>query len=154
MRALVLLLATFLAATAVAQSAAPAAALPAASQSVKDLLYNDEQKLGAAEQKKNTAIFEQLLAPDFRQVMFNGMNLTRDQVLKDMKYIDVSHYVIKNVNYRALGPDAALLTYDLDIQASAAGKSAPSREYACSIWQRRGGRWMLVFHQTTPAGHQ
>lgn len=131
----------------------PAATMPSTSQPVKDLLYNNEQKLGQAEENGNTQVFQQLLAPDFRQVLFNGLNVTRDQVLKEMKYIDVKQYDISNVQYRALGSDAALLTYDLDIHASAPGMSLPPRQYESSIWQRRDGQWLLVYHQSTPSRH-
>jgi hypothetical protein len=86
-------------------------------------------------------------------VAYDGLVFTKPELLSKLNYLDVKHYAMKNFKVRLIGQSGALLTYDLDIQASAAGQHAPRKQYASSVWVREGRHWQLLFHQARPAKH-
>lgn len=116
-------------------------------------IYNLERGFGEALVRKDRHFLSEHLADDLIEVGWNGLVFTKDKLLSVIGYVDVSQYEISNVKFRPLDRDAVLLTYDLDVNANAAGKSAPSREYASSVWVKRDGRWLMQMHQSTPANH-
>ncbi len=120
---------------------------------LRDELVRSEHILAEAQQQKNANLLRATLADESLYVAYNGLVLTKTQIVKDLKYIDVSRYQMKNFKVRRLGPAAALLTYDLDTSASVGGQDVPAKQYASSVWMNRGGHWVLIFHQETPAHH-
>ncbi len=120
---------------------------------LRDELVRDEQMVADAQEQKNANVLRQALADDFLYVAYNGLVFTKPQIVKDLKYMDVSRYRMQNFKVRRLGSAAALLAYDLDIGGSIAGQDMPAKQYASSIWMNRSGRWVLIFHQETPANH-
>ena len=121
---------------------------------LQDTVYNLEHQLAGAEKQHNKKFFAASMDKDLVYVAYNGLVLTKDKLLASMQYIDVSHYSMENFKTRSLGPDAALVTYDLKINAEIAGSQLPHKQYASSVWVRNGGRWQLIFHQATPAQHR
>jgi hypothetical protein len=124
-----------------------------ASGKVQDAVYNLEHQLAKAEKQHNKKFFETSLDNGLVYVAYNGLVFTKEKLLSSMQYIDVNHYAMENFKTRALGPDAALVTYDLKINAQIAGSQLPAKQYASSVWVRNGNGWQLIFHQTTPAQH-
>lgn len=120
---------------------------------LRDTLTNMEKELAQAEQQKNKRFFAQALSPQFLMVAYNGLVFTKPELLSKLAYLNVKRYAMKNFKVRPIGRAGALLTYDLDIEASAAGQHAPAKQYASSVWIREGGHWQLLFHQATPAEH-
>ncbi|HEU5335379.1 MAG TPA: nuclear transport factor 2 family protein [Terriglobales bacterium] len=150
-----LIVCTFLIGTALAQAPEPPkTAAPSSSRvQLRDKLTKMEKELAQAEQQKNKSFFDQALSPQFLMVAYNGLVFTKPELLSKLNYLDVKQYAMKNFKVRPIGRAGALLTYDLDIQASAAGRQAPAKQYASSVWVRDGHGWQLLFHQTTPAKH-
>lgn len=141
--------------TALAQAPEPPkTAAPSSSRvQLRDKLTKMEKELAQAEQQKNKSFFDQALSPQFLMVAYNGLVFTKPELLSKLTYLDVKRYAMKNFKVRPIGRTGALLTYDLDIQASAAGRQAPAKQYASSVWVRDGHSWQLLFHQATPASH-
>ena len=121
---------------------------------VDSAIYNQEHALAKAEQQQDRQFFSSILDDGLIFVAFNGLVFTKADIVKDLNYIDVSHYDMKNLKVRRLGHDAALVTYDLQLKGSIAGHDLPPRQYASSVWVRHGGNWKLMFHQSTPANHK
>lgn len=117
-------------------------------------VYNLEHRLAVAEKQQDKHFFQQVLDNQLVYVAYNGLVFDRARLLASMKYVDVNNYSIKNLKVRSLGTEAALATYDLDINANVAGTKLPHKQYASSVWLRRAGAWKLVFHQATPAHHE
>jgi ribonuclease HI len=80
-----------------------------------------------------------LLHPGFREHGASGRVWTRDDVLEALSGPPVD---VEDLQARALGADAALVTYRSD----AGGR----RALRSSVWVRDGGTWRLVFHAGTP----
>ena len=125
-----------------------------AASSLQDTLFNLEHQLAGAEKQHNKKFFETSLDNRLVFVAYNGLVFTKDKLLRSMQYIDVNHYSMENFKTRALGPEAALVTYDLKINATIAGSQLPAKQYASSVWMRKGADWQLIFHQSTPAKHR
>jgi hypothetical protein len=122
--------------------------------SLQDTLYNLEHQLAGAEKQHNKKFFETSLDNGLVFVAYNGLVFTKGKLLQSMQYIDVNHYSMENFKTRSLGPGAALVTYDLKINATIAGSQLPAKQYASSVWLRKGADWQLIFHQSTPARHR
>jgi hypothetical protein len=117
------------------------------------LAFNLEHKLAAAEKQQDKAFFQKALDDRLVYVAYNGMVFDKAKLLSSMKYVDVNNYSIKNLKERGLGPDAELVTYDLNINGHVAGRELPEKQYASSVWLKTTQGWKLVFHQATPAHH-
>ena len=90
-------------------------------------------------------------------VGFDGSQVSAEHLAEHLDGIFADHptspYVAKVRWVRPLGPDAALLTYDLMVHGAIAGHQLPQRLYASSVWVQRNGHWLAVLHQETPAHH-
>ncbi len=123
-------------------------------KALENQLVGNEQRLAESEKTRDKQLLEQALADDFIFVAYNGEVFTKPKIVQAAKYMDISQYRMQNFKVRVLGPQSALLTYDLLVQGNIAGKELPQKEYASSVWVAKDGRWILVFHQETPAHHQ
>jgi hypothetical protein len=82
------------------------------------------------------------LTDEFVEFGYSGRTYDRNGILDvPIGPIDA---VIEDVEVRAQGRDAALVTY-----RSVESRGAANR---ASLWRRHDGRWRLAFHQGTPAG--
>jgi hypothetical protein len=143
----------FLLTIAIFASAPAAFAQDRPTHSLQTQIYNEEHQLASAERSQNPSFFQQKLDPALIYVAYNGLVFTKDKLVSDLGYIDVSHYGIENMKVRSLGHGAALATYDLILNGNIAGQKLPSKQYASSVWVESGGQWKLIFHQCTPAHH-
>jgi hypothetical protein len=91
---------------AVAQNAGKASDL-------RTVMWNQAHRLASAEEQRNRNFFPKTLDDALMLVAFNGLVLTKRKMVRNLNYIDVSHYRIENLKTRELGPDAALVTNDL-----------------------------------------
>ncbi|MGH9568517.1 MAG: DUF4440 domain-containing protein [Candidatus Angelobacter sp.] len=121
---------------------------------LKNVVFNMEHELATAEKQQNHAFFNRTMDKGLVYVAYNGLVFDKAKLLSSMKYVDVNRYSMENFKVRELGPDAALVTYDLKINADVAGKQLPEKQYASSIWLHTGEGWKLIFHQATPAHHR
>jgi hypothetical protein len=124
------------------------------SKALENQLVGNEQRLAQSEQKKDRAFLREALADDFIYVAYNGLVFTKEKIVQAVKYMDIDNYKMENFKVRSLGPQAAVLTYDLKVQGNVAGRELPQKEYASSVWVAKGGHWIAVLHQETPAHHQ
>ena len=120
----------------------------------KNELYDKELELGKAEETKQAAFFQQNLAPNFMYVAFNGLVLSRDEILRALSHLQVSNSEIRNVRFRRLDHNVIQLAYDLFVNGDIFGQAIPHQQYATSIWIKDAGDWRLAYHQTTPAHHR
>jgi hypothetical protein len=53
-------------------------------------------------------------------------------------------------SYKWISSDVVLVTYSDSYTMTCKGKTTPVSEHDSSLWQRKNGQWMSVFHQATP----
>ncbi len=129
-------------------------AATSADRQLRNQLYSQEQQLATAEKRQDKQYFQRALDPNLIYVAYNGLVFTKTKVLQSLHYIDISRYSIENMKVQALGSNAGLVTYDLLLSAKIAGHDLPAKQYASSVWFRRGSSWVLLFHQSTPSHHE
>ena len=116
-------------------------------------LEKQEQQLAGAEKSQSKSSLEDLLSRDLIFVAYNGLVFDQQNLLQKIGYLNLSQYKMENVKLREVGPSAALITYDLLVNANVVGQKLPHKQYASSLWIKQGSRWQLLFHQATPAAH-
>lgn len=126
---------------------------PAMSNQIRDELFNHERDLANAEKQHDKSVFEKLLARDLVYIAFNGWVFNQQELLSKMQYVDVGHYHMANMKVRTIGALAAIVTYDLDVNAELGGHGTPSKQYVSSVWVKEKDGWKLLLHQATPATH-
>jgi hypothetical protein len=121
----------------------------AAEQKVIEL----EKQLWEAWKNKNGEPFRQNLTDDFVAVTGSGVEVGKSKTVDDVTttQCDVKSYSLSDNRVAWIDKDTALLTYKADEDATCGGQKLPATTYASSVWQRKGGKWMAVFHQETPA---
>lgn len=128
-------------------------AKPPMSSQVRDVLFKHENELANAEKSHDKAVFQKLLSDDLIFIAFNGWVFNKSQLLSKEQYIDVAHYQPANMKVRTIGNEAAVVTYDLNVNAKLGGRDLPSKQYVSSVWVKSNGGWQLLLHQSTPATH-
>jgi hypothetical protein len=67
-------------------------------------------------------------------------------IVKGVQTFDASKAELSDFRALTIDPDAALVTYVVTV----AGPQ-PEKERHTTIWTNRGGKWLAIFHQGTPA---
>ncbi len=118
--------------------------------SQRQVIESLERKMLEADKSGDWDVISRHMADDFLEIAGNGSYFNKEQIAKLFPESRVDHYKMSEIAFRALGPNVALLTYRLDVQASFQGKSLPAAFLISSVWQEQGGDWKVVFHQGTP----
>jgi ketosteroid isomerase-like protein len=118
----------------------------------KTLIANERAVMDAFA-KGNRATVEKFLARDGFAIdpmmgpMTNAETLkTFDQMVKDMK---ITSWAISNEKVVWADPTTAILSYTWTGKGTMQGQPIPSPTFASTVWTKRGGNWMAVFHQET-----
>ena len=105
-----------------------------------------EESMWRAETRFNSAYMNAVLHPDFAEVGRSGRLFTRDEVL-DMPPVPISLEIPRETfSVSEVADGVALVGYDTIPADSMHGAAHRS-----SIWVRDGDRWLLRYHQGTPA---
>ncbi|MGQ0635449.1 MAG: nuclear transport factor 2 family protein [Planctomycetaceae bacterium] len=107
-----------------------------------------EQRLLKPAVRNSPAELAELLAPEFVDFGSSGRVFDRQQIIEALAGEAVISSSLADFGVRVLAPGVALATYR-SIRRNASGHVV-FESLRSSIWQRRGGRWRMVFHQGTP----
>lgn len=74
------------------------------------------------------------------------------EVLAGIKSIPCtsSNNTVSGFSYRWLTPDMVLVSYTGNGTMTCGGKTTSGAEHETSLWQKKNGTWVSVFHQGTP----
>ncbi|MBW8815139.1 MAG: nuclear transport factor 2 family protein [Caulobacterales bacterium] len=121
--------------------AAAAAALPTdLAQAVHD--YD------VAQVKSDKAALERLLAPDYQLANSSGKVETKDEFIADQLApgYKLNPFTVEAPIERVMG-DVALMGGVADLSGTDGGKAFSVRLRFLDVWQKRDGRWQVVFTQ-------
>ncbi len=90
-----------------------------------------------------------LIAEEHITVTTWGGIQTRDEALKTLPDLKLKEYVTGKLKITVLGPDAALVTYPLEMKGTFKGKELPAKNFASAIWVRKDGKWVETYYQET-----
>ena len=128
------------------------AALAQDAATEKTLIAN-ERAIQDAFAKGNRAGFEKFLARDgFSVDPMMGRMTTADMLktfeatVKDMK---IASWTISDEKVLWADPNTAILNYTWTGKGTYQGQPLPSPMFATTVWTKRGGNWVAVFHQET-----
>lgn len=95
---------------------------------------------------KNWDGFASLLAPEFREVEVDGVFDKTGSVkaLQEMP-ADMSQFELSDWKALTFDDDAKLVTYTVTAKGP-----KPMKDYHSTIWVKRDGKWLGLFHQGTP----
>ncbi len=71
-------------------------------------------------------------------------------VYKAMQTCQLTGHSLDDLKSAQIAPDVVVLSYKASVQGTCEGKPIPS-VWASTIYVKRGGKWVAVFHQETPA---
>lgn len=114
-------------------------------------LAASEKKLWEGWKNKDTKVFKAWVAADAVGVGEQGVHGKAD-LLKDIAAggCDVKSFELSNFKMTMVGSDTAFLTYKGMADGTCDGNPIPA-VWASSTWVKRGGKWLALTHQETPA---
>lgn len=114
-----------------------------------DFFVGLESRVWDALTRGDAAADRVLLSDDFVGVYPTGFADRSDHVGQLDDGSTVADYEIATATVRMLTEEHALLSYEARFRRHA--RDDGERMYVSSIWSRRGGEWVNVFSQDTPA---
>jgi len=119
---------------------------------LREELIQLEKQSWAAWQKHDEKFFNNFLSDDHVEVGFAGLT-SKGQVVDGVAsgVCEVANYALDHFELRMLRDDVALLTYQEAQETNCQGKAVPSPCWVSSLYMKRGGRWLNVLYQQTPA---
>jgi len=125
-----------------------------ASHIPEDLL---EQQIVAKEREELDALkagdhkaFANLIADEaiFLDPRGHGTKAEVVEHTSDFRLID---YTMENIKFVRVGANSGVVAYKLTQKGNAHGHEFTSVAYASALWTKRGGKWVCLFSQETPA---
>jgi Domain of unknown function (DUF4440) len=99
---------------------------------------------------KDKKAYGELLADDYQGVeVDNQGERTKIQALNELANGNVSNYTFWGFKLIPLGPDAAFVIYEVNLQFPPRSVVRFSRVYITELWVKRGGQWKELHYQET-----
>jgi uncharacterized protein (TIGR02246 family) len=111
-----------------------------------------EKRAFEAWKNKDKRFFEEHMAEDGQYLDQNGVGGKAQyvQVIIDNN-CTVNGYALDKTKVTLLSKDVALLTYRYTYDIVCGGKPEAGPLWASTTYVRRGGKWLIAFHQEIPA---
>jgi hypothetical protein len=111
-----------------------------------------EKSAFEAWKNKNQKFFEEHMAEEGQYLDANGVGAKAQYIrLITGDACTVSTYSLDNTKVTMLSKDSALLTYKYTHDVTCGGTPEASPLWASTIYVKRGGKWLIAFHQEIPA---
>ena len=111
-----------------------------------------EKRAFEAWKNKDKKFFEEHMSEDAQYLDLNGVGAKAQYVKAIIENsCTVSSYSLDNTKVTMLSKDAALLTYRYTHDAVCGGIPEASPLWASTVYVKRGGKWLIAFHQEIPA---
>jgi hypothetical protein len=104
-----------------------------------------EKSAWEAYKNKQADAFKKLLSKEYCGAYAEGIK-DMDKELADMATTDLHDYSFADTKVVFPSADVAVITYKATIQATAGGKDNSGTYNSASVWIKKGGKWLGVFH--------
>jgi hypothetical protein len=119
-----------------------------------------ETELSQANAAHDTAPFTQYIDENIVALGPGWKASGKAEVLEGVKSnaCTVANPTVSGFSYKWISPDVVLVSYMSNQTETCKGKTTPTAEHSNSLWQKKNGKWVAVFHQetedvpTTPTG--
>lgn len=122
----------------------------AAANSLEDMLIAREKEVWELIKKKNAQGFAAYLTEDMIYVTNDGVH-TKAETVKGIAEAGPSEAMLSDWKVMMIDKDAAIVTYTIKSGPVVACGPEPVTQRGSTVWVKRGGKWLAVFHQDTPA---
>ena len=108
-------------------------------------VIKNELKLLQLEHRKSKEVLDNLLAEDFLEIVPSGTEWSKQQIIQSLTSPSTEEeaYEASDIKARPIAKNIVMLTYITK------KPSQIEQQKRTSIWQKRKGRWQMVFHQGT-----
>lgn len=132
-------------------AAAPAMASMNGDPATEASLQKMETELSQASAARDTAPFTKYLDDNIVALGPGWKAANKADVLEGLKSTacTVTNPTVSGFTYKWLSPDLVLVSYAETQSMTCNGKTVQAAEHDNSLWQKKNGRWMAVFHQGT-----
>jgi hypothetical protein len=128
-----------------------AASASSGESSLEETIISMEKSAWEAVKNRDTKAFSELFAADGLMADSSGF-ATRSAFFQTLPDLTISQYTLTDFKVMMIDKDSALVTYKADVKGSFKGQAfPPNPAYVSSIWTKRGGKWVAVYHQETVA---
>src|SRR6516164_2049236 len=125
-------------------------AKPAKSASNEATITDLEKSAWESYKNKQADAFRKLMSKDYYGTYAEGIkNLDRE--VADMAKADLRDYSLADMKVVFPSADVAVVTYKSTIQQTSEGKDTSGTFNSASIWVKKGGKWLEVFHTEAKA---
>ncbi len=114
---------------------------------IRDLLYQLENRLLQPEIRHSPAELDNLLADEFIEFASSGQAFDKKQIIAALSTEPSCRISISDFQTVPLAPDTVLATYRATILQD---DDPPRHSLRSSIWKLEKESWRMVFHQGTP----
>jgi hypothetical protein len=125
-------------------------AKPAKSASNETAITDFEKSAWEAYKNKQGDAFKKLCSKDYYGDYAEGIK-NLDGEVADMAKTDLREYSLADVKVVFPSADVALITYKATTQATSEGKDVSGTYNSASVWVKKGGKWLGVFHTEVKA---
>ncbi len=134
-----------------AKKPAPAAPVASADHAAAEkALIANEHKINEAVAKGDKATFTSLVAADSAMADETGYMQMSD-FLPMFDQVKVSTWKISDEKVHWAGANAAVVTYVWTGKGTFQGQPVPEKTYASTVWTKKDGKWVVVYHQESAA---
>jgi hypothetical protein len=114
------------------------------------LITSLERKELDAIKDGNLTLFSDLLADDAVFLNSRGFG-DKALVVKNTSAFKLTEYSMDDGKVVPLSTNSGLIAYKLTEKGNAHGQEISGQVYASAVWAERGGKWVCLFSQETPA---
>jgi len=118
---------------------------------VEAMLIAREKEAWEQIKKKNSQGFSGYLAEDQIYVTKDGIH-SKAETVKGVMEAGPTEFTLSDWKVIMIDKDAAIVTYTSKVGAAVACGPEPITQRESTVWVKRGGKWLAIFHQDTPAG--
>lgn len=117
----------------------------------RKIVAKEREELDALKSGDHKA-FADLLADDATFLDSHGHG-TKAEVVEHTADLRLLEYTVEDVRFVPLSAKSGLIAYKLMEKGTSGGKEFTAHSYASAVWAERGGKWVCLFSQETPARH-
>jgi hypothetical protein len=125
-------------------------AKPAKSASNETAITDLEKSAWEAYKNKQGDAFKKLCSKDYYGEYAEGIK-NLDGEVADMAKTDLRQYSLADIKVVFPSSDVAVITYKTTMQETSEGKDMSGAYNSASVWVKKGGKWLGVFHTEVKA---
>ena len=139
-----------LAAALVVFAGFPAAFAQTSRAATEKVLIANENKINDAVAKHDLKTFNELVAADAVSADDGGF-MKVSEFTKSIGQLKIVTWHIMNTQVTWIDDKSAIVTYSWMGKGTYMNQPIAENTYASSIWTERNGKWVVIYHQETPA---